>query len=218
MKELHLPWLELAILMPLLGVIGTVRLRDPEEAQRRSLIFSALALAFAIGAWLDFTWVGVAEDHDRWSIAAWLFGFEPFVIDRINAPLIPMATLIYFVTALATLRTKVRRISFGWTLASESIRLATFSCHDPWCIIALLSLGVIPPLAELRLRGKPVRVFAIHMALFVALLVAGGSLALVAVADVAVAGALDGRGAPAVGRRAHPQRRVSLPLLDDRFV
>jgi NADH-quinone oxidoreductase subunit M len=175
--ELHLPWLELAILMPLVGIAWQARTRDPEEAQRRSLIFSALALACAVGAWLDFDWVGGAMDHDRWSIAQRLFGFEPFVIDRISAPLLPTAALIYFVTALATLRTKVRRFSFGWTLAAETILLATISSRDPWCIITLLCAGVVPPLAELRARGKPLRVFAMHMALFIVLLVAGGALA-----------------------------------------
>jgi NADH-quinone oxidoreductase subunit M len=174
--ELHLPWLELAILMPLIGMIWAARVRDPEEAQRRSLIFSALALAFAVGAWLDFDWIGSAQDHDRWSIASWLVGYEPFTIDRISAPLLPMAALIYFVTALATLRTKVRRFSFGWTLASEAIVLATLSCVGPWSIIVLLAIGVLPPLAELRSRGKPMRVFALHMALFVALLLLGGLL------------------------------------------
>ena len=35
MTELHLPWLELAILAPILGALWTIGMRDPEEAQRR---------------------------------------------------------------------------------------------------------------------------------------------------------------------------------------
>ena len=48
MGELHLPWLELAILLPLIGAAFVARLRDPEWAHQRSLIFSGLLhLAFA---------------------------------------------------------------------------------------------------------------------------------------------------------------------------
>jgi NADH-quinone oxidoreductase subunit M len=172
-----MPWLELAIFVPLLGALWTMLAPTVEEAQRRTLIASAVALGCAAGAWLDFDWIGAESDHDRWSLAAWALGFEPFAIDRISAPLFPIAALVYFVTALATLRTKARRFSFPWTLASEAVVLATLSCRDPWTLIPLLAIGVLPPLAELRARGKPTRVFAAHMSLFVALLLAGGWMA-----------------------------------------
>jgi NADH-quinone oxidoreductase subunit M len=176
MSELRLPWLELAILFPLVGAAWAVRVRDPERMQLRSLIFSGLALACATGAWLDFAASGAVEAHDRWSLAARLLGTEVFVIDPLSAPLLPMAALVSFVTALATLRTKVRRFSFGWALLSEAILLATLSCLRPWGIIALLAVGVVPPLWELRLRHKPMRVFAAHMSLFIVMLVAGWAL------------------------------------------
>jgi NADH-quinone oxidoreductase subunit M len=76
-------------------------------------------------------------------------------------------------TAVATPRTKVRRFSFAWTLVSEAILLATFSCKEPWGVIALLAAGTVPPYFELRARHKPTRVFALHMALFVFLMVVG---------------------------------------------
>src|SRR5439155_1028488 len=76
----------------------------------------------------------------------------------------------------ATLRTKVRRFSFGSMLVSEAILLATLACRQPWAIIALLAAGTIPPWRELNARNKPTRVFVIHMALFVGLLVAGQAI------------------------------------------
>jgi NADH-quinone oxidoreductase subunit M len=51
--------------------------------------------------------------------------------------------------------------------------LATLSCREPWGIILLAALQVIPPLIELQRRGNNARVFAIHMLLFVGLLVGG---------------------------------------------
>jgi NADH-quinone oxidoreductase subunit M len=173
MIELHLPWLELAIALPALGALLLIGLRDPEAAQRRTLLFSGLSLACAVGAWLDFGSLHTFEAHDCWSLCPQFFGSEFFVIDELSAPLLPMAALISFVTALATLRTKVRRYPFAGSLVSETILLATLSCRHSWGIIALLAIGVLPPLWELRSRGKPMRVFAIHMSLFVTLLVAG---------------------------------------------
>jgi NADH-quinone oxidoreductase subunit M len=173
MIELHLPWLELAIATPILGTMWIVRLRDPELAQRHSLFFSGLALAFTIGAWFDFGTLHTFEAHDRWSLGWHAVHAEPFVIDELSAPLLPMAALLYFLTSVATLRTKVRRFSFAGVLVSEAILLATLSCRHPWGIIALLAAGVVPPLFELRARRRPVRVFAIHMGVCIAMLAIG---------------------------------------------
>jgi NADH-quinone oxidoreductase subunit M len=176
MIELHLPWLELAIAAPLAGAATVARRRDPEWTQRRSLVFSGIALFCAVGAWLDFGSLHAFEAHDRWSLSSHFLGVELFVIDGLSAPLLPMAALICFVTTLATLRTKLRRFSFAWSLVSEAILLATFSCPHAWGIIVLLAAGVAPPLWELHRRRKPMRVFAIHMGLFVGLLTAGWAM------------------------------------------
>lgn len=177
MTELHLPWLELAVVLPAIGaLLLLVRARDPERAQWWRLLFSGLALVCSAGAWLDFGSLHAFEAHDRWSLCSWLVGSELLVVDELSAPLLPMAALISFVTALATLRTKIRRYPFAGSLISESILLATLSCRHPWGIVVLLAVGVLPPLWELRARGKPMRVFAIHMALFVGMLTVGWQL------------------------------------------
>ncbi len=176
MIELHLPWLELAIVLPSIGAVSVARLHDPERAQSRTLIFSGLALACAVGAWLDFGSLHTSEAHDRWSFFSHAFGKEAFVIDELSAPLLPMAALIAFVTSLATLRTKIRRFSFAASLIAETILLATLSCRNPWGIIALLAVGVLPPLWELYTRRKPMRVFAVHMALCMGMLAIGWAM------------------------------------------
>ena len=102
-----------------------------------------------------------------------LFGRELLVIDQTSAPLLPLVGILYFLTALATLRTKIRRFSFAWTLFSEAVTLATFSCQEPWAVVALLALGTLPPWIELRARGKSTRVYTMHMGLFIALMVIG---------------------------------------------
>ncbi len=126
-------------------------------------------------AWLDF-YLGVPPDAaPRFSIQPRWFGRQVFALDELSAPLVPAIALIHFLAAMATARTHMRRFSFSWSLAAEAIRLATFSCRDPWTLIGLLSISTIPPYIELLNRGRPTRVYALHMGLFVALLVLGWS-------------------------------------------
>jgi NADH-quinone oxidoreductase subunit M len=175
MSELHLPWLELSILAPLLGAFVVGRVRDPDAARKWSLAFTGVTLACALGAWLDFTWMQAAQADDAWSLLRLTLGREYLVIDEFSAPLLPLAGLLYLLTAVATLPSKVRRFPFAWALLSEAVVLATLACKEPWGVIGLLAAGTLPPYLELRARRKPTRVFAAHMGLFVILLGAGGA-------------------------------------------
>lgn len=173
MLQLHLPWLELAVAAPLVGAVWVWRLRDAEAARRHCIAITAITLLLAFGAWRDFETLRATQAHDRWDALTTLFGREIFTIDERSAPIIPLAALQYLVTTVATMRTKVRRFSFGSALFSESMLLALFSCTIPWLVVGLLVLSTIPPLLELRSRGRPVRLYSLHMALFAALLVGG---------------------------------------------
>ncbi len=177
MTELHLPWLELAILFCLVGGACVGRLRNPHVARNWALVFSGLALASTTGAWLDFYNLGAEEAGDQFHLMSILVGRELLVMDRLSAPLLPLGALLFFLVPLATLQTKVGRFSFAWNLASEGVLLAMYSCKEPWGIIAMLAIGTIPPYLELRERGKPTHVYIIHMALFVLLLIVGWTFA-----------------------------------------
>jgi NADH-quinone oxidoreductase subunit M len=173
MSQLHLPWLEIGILIPLIGALVVSRSRDPLAARRWAVVFSGAALGCTFLTWQDFQLLHTFEADDRWHLMSALFGHELFTIDELSAPLLPHIALLFFLTTLATLRTKIRRFSFVWTLASEALTLATFSCKDPWLVIGLLAAGTVPPYLELRARNRPTRVYALHMGLFVGLLLLG---------------------------------------------
>lgn len=173
MHELRLPWLELCVLIPALGALRVRFTRDPDAARRQSLIVSGLALACALAAWQDFSALHSVEAHDRWDPLSLVFRRNLLVVDELSAPKLPLVALICFLTNLATLRTKVREFSFARSLGSEAILLATFACKQPWGVVALLAAGTVPPYLELRKGRKPTRVYALHMALFVAMLCLG---------------------------------------------
>jgi NADH-quinone oxidoreductase subunit M len=173
MSELRIPWLEISILLPLVGAICVGRFQKSDLARKWSVVISGLTLISAFGAWRDFNLLQASEASDAWHLISRLAGREILVMDQLSAPLLPWVALLYFLTASATLRTKLRRFSFAWMLASEAIVLATFSCREPWVIIVLLAAGTVPPYLELLARRKPTRVYLLHMALFVGLLVIG---------------------------------------------
>lgn len=176
MTILHFPWLEAAITIPLLGAAGVRAFRNVERAQQLCVVLTSVTLFCALGAWIDFGTLHTFEAHDRWDLVSRLVGDEFFVIDELSAPLIPMAALLFLVTAIATLRTKAKRFSFAGALFSESILLATLSCREPWGIIALMIAGTLLPGLDLRARRSPLRVYILHMGLFATLLIAGQRL------------------------------------------
>lgn len=176
--NLDLPFLELSVLIPLFGAVWVSRFKDPDRAQRHCQVFGALTLLCALGAWQDFILVSgdhlPAEVNDPWDVLIRFgHGKHLLTIDALSAPLLPLIALLYLLTTLSTHRTKIRRFSFAWTLVSEGIILAAFSCKEPWGIIVLLGLGTVPPLLELRARDKPMRVVGLHMALYVGCMMFG---------------------------------------------
>ncbi|HEV3025424.1 MAG TPA: proton-conducting transporter membrane subunit [Pirellulales bacterium] len=175
MSELHFPWLVVAVVVPLVGSVAVGRLRDSDLGRNWCLVFCGATFVCALGAWLDFTLLHVVEADER-KLLSGLLGADLFVVDQLSAPLLPLTALLYALTTLATVRTKIRRFSFAWTLASEAIALAAFCCKDRWGLVALLVIGVVPPYIELRDRGKPTRVYVVYMVAFVGLLVLGQAL------------------------------------------
>ncbi len=178
---LPLPWLEAAVLLSLAGAVVAGLQRDPLRAYRWGLAISAAVLFCAVLSCAGFYVVRYslppnARPDADWSFEAQLLGGRQFLfVDEVNAPQLPLVALLVFLTALATGRTKVRRFSITWSLGAEAIRLATFGCTaaSGWLFVALLAAGVVPGYVELLNRGRPTRVYFLHMGLFVALLALG---------------------------------------------
>lgn len=173
MDELSCCWLTLSILIPLLGAAVVGRIHDAARARIGCLMICTLSLLTSCAAGLDLTLRGVPVAHDAWDPVLLLFSRPLFVVDDLNAPMLPLISLVCLLTVLSTLRTKIHRLSFGTILVTQSIQMATLSCNEPWPLIGLLSLAIIPPYLELRSRQCSERVFAIHMMLFVLLLILG---------------------------------------------
>jgi NADH-quinone oxidoreductase subunit M len=170
---IRLPWLEIAILLAGFGALAVNRVRDPQRAARLGTAFTGATFLCTVLAWAAFVLDATLDVGATWSVQPYLWGRHVLRLDNLSAPLVGVAALLHFLTALATPRTKMRRFSFSWSLFSEAIRLATFSCQEPWVLIGLLAANTVPPLIELRNRGESPRPYVLHVALFLGLLVLG---------------------------------------------
>jgi NADH-quinone oxidoreductase subunit M len=170
MNVLSLPWPELSVAVPLIGAAVVGLIRSVPAAGRWCLVFSLTTLACSLMPWVALEYGSPLE---RWHPFVAVFGRSVFAVDALSAPLLPLVAVLHVVTVLATSRVKMNRMSLRGHLAGEALRLAAFACVDPWPLIALLAIGTVPPFIELVKRGKPTRVYALHMAVFIGLLVAG---------------------------------------------
>ena len=175
MNELHLPWLELCILLPALASLWVGRIIDVSRARSAGLFFSATTLLLALAGWIDYETLFSFEAHDHWDIVKSIIGREEFVIDKLNAPLLPLTALLFFLTMLATPRVKFGKYSFALGLLSLSSTLAVLSCKETWLLITLLLVNAIPMYIDLRTRKRPTRVFVFHIGLSMSLMVLGAA-------------------------------------------
>lgn len=162
-----------------IGALAVKRHRDPVPARREALLFTALGLIAALAAWWRFAVNGADSPWGAGLLTADVasLGWRHFVgLDELNAPLVPLAGLLYLLTILATPPTKLARVSFSAMLFSQAVLLATFTCQAPWVLIGLLCLGLLPPAWELRARGRNTRVYVRHMTLFAVCLTLGWAL------------------------------------------
>lgn len=173
MRFLSLPWLEWAIAVALVGSLWVSRRREPNRAARWGIAFTGLVFALAFLAWLGF-YLGVPPGRvSPWSVQSRVLGSQVLALDELSAPLVPAVALLHFLAAVTTARTRMRYFSFSWSLASDALRLAMFSCQASWLLVGLLAMGTLPPYVELVNRGRPTRVYVFHMLLYVGLLVVG---------------------------------------------
>lgn len=158
MNLFALPWLEISLVVPLVGA-GCVRLfRAPRPAALWCIGFAGATLACALLSLVGF--------HAELPAV----GRPAFTVNDLNAPLLPAVALIHFLTALTTARTKSDRFSFAGLLLGCAVRLAAFACVGPWPLVGLLALEVLLPVVAI---GRGGRLYAVHAALF-AVLLAGG--------------------------------------------
>lgn len=172
-RELHLPWLELSMIVPVVAAAICFRVQSQITAQRVAVIASVMTFVLTVGEWFDFSTLGSFSAQDSSSVVYLLLGREFFVIDELTAPLLPKVALLFGLTIIATTRSKSMRFSFGRTLQAEAIILAILSCSDIPLLILLLLVSTVQPWMEMRSRGSNTRVYTICMSAHIGLLLLG---------------------------------------------
>src|SRR4051812_47536883 len=98
MSQLPLPWLELALLLALLGACVLSVVSDPDRARKWFLAFSGTVLLCVLVGWRGFVLVTGATEDVSWSFLAGLLGPGFLLIDELNGPLLALTALLYVLT------------------------------------------------------------------------------------------------------------------------
>ncbi|HEV3438074.1 MAG TPA: proton-conducting transporter membrane subunit [Gemmata sp.] len=168
-----IPWLELSILVPLVGAAASWWYRGNDASSRCGLGSTAATLVCTLLAWAGFEASANPGGAAVWEVLPRLLGKRFLEIDQLSAPLLPLVALLHFLIVLATSGTKLAQISYPMLLFTEAVRLAVFATVDPWPLIALFAVSAILPYLELRWEGKGTRVYALHMFVVVVLFAVG---------------------------------------------
>jgi len=160
-------WIGIGLAVALIGALWAGAVDRSVIARQRALVSSSLAFLCTLAAWIEAIWrVSKAEEGG----GAWP---GVLTVDPVNGPLLPLVELLCLATIAATLRSKMRRFSFARILLLEALLLATLAAKTPWALIALLGLSSLPPAFEMRVRGRSLRVYLLHMGMSMACLVSG---------------------------------------------
>jgi len=168
MKPFALPWLELAIIIPLVGAMCVCLFRDVRLASKWCIGFMALALVCTVMA------VASYFNHQTsttlpWGLGSWN-GQRLLEVDELNSLLLPLVAMLHFLTAITTSRMMLAQFSFAGLLIGAAVRLAAVACVASWLLVILLALEVILPLITSRKPGWPSRIYLLHAILFIVLL------------------------------------------------
>jgi NADH-quinone oxidoreductase subunit M len=173
MPELHGPWLEIAIFLPLIAALFLGFINDSTWSWRVSSMIAGLVTVVTVVDWLDFVTLKSFEAHDPSSLAQSLFGREVIVVDEFNVPLLALSSLLYFAVIWLTPSSKRERFPFGLTLISMTLMLALLSTRSPTGVISLLAALNVLPLVELKQRRQVWQMFAAYQAISLILMIAG---------------------------------------------
>lgn len=173
MPELHGPWLEIAIFLPLITALILGFISDSTWSWRISSLIAGFVTVVTIVDWLDFLTLKSFEAHDPSSLAQSIFGREVIVVDEFNVPLLALSSLLYFAVIWLTPSSKRERFPFGLTLISMTLLLALLSTRSPVGVISLLAALNLLPLLELKQRRQVWQMFAAYQAMSLMLMVAG---------------------------------------------
>lgn len=163
MTLLQLPWLEVAVSLPLLLALPAALVRSKVGGVWWATAGCGLAVLATAAAWAAHHWTGSA-------------GGPLLRADELSAPLLPVVALLHLLTAATTSRQKAEQFDSGRFLLALALRLAAFATLDPRLLVPLLVGCAVPPYFDLRSRGKPTRVYVVHMTAFALVLLLGWGL------------------------------------------
>jgi NADH-quinone oxidoreductase subunit M len=164
MNFLKIPWLELQLLLPLVGAVAAASFPRAAGAARWTLGFMIVGMFIALGGLAAH--VGVQEPGRL----VW----GQFQLDGLVLPMLPVLSALHFLSHLGTSKSRMTSRHCVTGLVSMGLTSAAVTCQSPWLFVGILYGMILLPLWDLRAQAQPIRGFVVYMVPFMALLGLGG--------------------------------------------
>ena len=164
MTLLDLPWLDLALIFPLVGVLVALVAGSPVAAARWCLGALGLCMVFAVGA---------AVVHFTGDQSVRLQPFAMFALDSATAPMAPVLVLLNLLAVLGAAKSRLTLRFVVRVLASVFIGLAVLSAPTGWMTIGLLAVAGLLPVWDMSSRGQPSRAYLIYLVPIIGMMLIG---------------------------------------------
>ncbi len=161
------PWLEAALLLPLIGAATVAFIKLPAAAARASLGFLLATLASAVATAVAFF---AAPESARLRMGA-------FKADDLAAPMLPVLAVLHLLTLLGTSKSHLTSLFCTRMLVSASATMAAVTCQTGAVLISLMVLVALLPVWGLKSRGQRARGFLVYVGPFIVLLLLGWNFA-----------------------------------------
>lgn len=167
MTRWSLPSTTLLPLVPLVGAMCAPPFRSRSAARRYALSVTVVTLLLAAGVSLAWHWFGEGDVYDGFDPGAWWGAAPLFVVDGLNALLLPFAALIFAFVVLVQPHTEAIETSCRRVLLAEAVTIAAFLSTGPFALALLWCASAAGAWDELRRQGDrgrgAARVFSFYM-------------------------------------------------------
>lgn len=156
------PWLELTLLLPLIGAAQVGFIKTPTLAARWCAIYVAVTLACAAAAAITFALAPTGASF-----------LGVFTVDNIAAPMLPVLSMLHLLVILGTAKARVSSNFCVRVLLSASFTMAAVTSQSGTLLVSIMVLVALLPVWDMKSRGQRTRGFQFYMVPFIAMLLLG---------------------------------------------
>ncbi len=163
----------LTLFIPLLSLAIIPKIKANHRTRALSILSTGLNLAISIAVFACFTSTPPSDGTITYTYQIYDGIVLSLLLDRLNATLLPLISLVYFLVLYSSTNVHHKRIYPQSILISQFLTLATILSPSSFQLLLFLVLQPILPLVEIKKRKTGEKAFAFYMYLSSILILLG---------------------------------------------